>query len=446
MKDLSKSSFIFDLIEKYELSNLSQEPNNLSDEVFYSFCEDYKKTSVDRDVALFHYLKSNPNLFRVHLPDSKWVFAIASNLIWYYDELIINDPILQIINSDKNDAFKKYQLQKLVPLLKERKDSIEGGYFLFSGDNIMPNKTGLFDNDSKLLVSIPEVLNAFEQSSLMIKKPSRLNDNPNDDLTQLEIIYEGLWGEIRQMGQYIPPHIFNSDKLTNGVFYDFMTPYQQLTKEELFAYGKQDLLELVKNEYCKDISVVLETITNAQRLQTPVLFYRNVDYLTAKNYAVSNGRSTDIVADTSVYDCIIPYVKGIPAKRLFDVRNQKPEAFNDFRAFLFELVLKTMKSTDNNAEFKFKIDSEIASLMRKLNVEMESARKKFNAHGIVSPLFLMTAALTLYSSGIDYLKLLSTFMGSGGLIQTYKTWSDVSADRSKAVLNPVYFLWKVQQK
>src|SRR5258706_204822 len=375
MKDLSKSSFIFDLIEKYELSNLSQEPNNLSDEVFYSFCEDYKKTSVDRDVALFHYLKSNPNLFRVHLPDSKWVFAIASNLIWYYDELIINDPILQIINSDKNDAFKKYQLQKLVPLLKERKDSIEGGYFLFSGDNIMPNKTGLFDNDSKLLVSIPEVLNAFEQSSLMIKKPSRLNDNPNDDLTQLEIIYEGLWGEIRQMGQYIPPHIFNSDKLTNGVFYDFMTPYQQLTKEELFAYGK-----------------------------------------------------------------------GIPAKRLFDVRNQKPEAFNDFRAFLFELVLKTMKSTDNNAEFKFKIDSEIASLMRKLNVEMESARKKFNAHGIVSPLFLMTAALTLYSSGIDYLKLLSTFMGSGGLIQTYKTWSDVSADRSKAVLNPVYFLWKVQQK
>jgi len=448
MKDLSKSSFIFDLTDEFQIFSLSGTANEFTDEAFNLFCDKYKSLSKQRDTALFQYLNSTPNLFRTHLPHSKWALAVAFSVVWYYDELIVSDPVLQLINSDKSTPEqKKYNLQQLLTFLKSCRESIDGGFLLFSGDNLTPDKTGLFETESNSLVNVPQVLDAFEQISMMVKKPSPINENLADNLMQLEIMYDGLWGEIRTMGMYIPPHVFNANKLSNGVMYDLTTPYQRLTKEELLSFDKADMLKSLKREYSKDISIVLETITNAQRLNSPVLFYRDADCVAAKNYATSNNKQVvDLLTDTTIYDCLVPYVEGIPAERLFDVRNQVPEAFKDFRAFLFELVMKAMKSTDNPAEFKFKVDNEINALMRKLNVEMKNAKNKWRFQGIAAPLVMLTGSLTLLSSGIDYSKLLSTFLGSGGLIQSLNTWNNVSADENKSSLNPVYFLWKAQQR
>jgi hypothetical protein len=448
MKDLSKSTFIFDLTEEFEIFSSSGTANEFTDESFNLFCEKYKSLSKQRDTALFQYLNSTPNLFRTHLPHSKWAIAVAFSVIWYYDELIVSDPILQLINSDTTLLEqKKNSLQKLLTFLKSCRESILGGFLLFSGNDLTPDKTGLFEVESKSLTNVPQVLDAFEQMSVMVKKPSPINENVADNLMQLEIMYDGLWGAIRTMGMYIPPHILDTNKLGNGISYDFMTPYQRMTKEELISFKKDDMLESLKHEYSKDISIVLETITNAQRLNSPVLFYRDADCIAAKSYATSNNKQTfDLLTDTTIYDCLVPYVEGIPPERLFDVRNQVPEAFKDFRAFLFELVMNTMKSTDNPAEFKFKVDNELNAMMRKLCVEMNNAKSKWRFQGIGAPLILLTGSLTLLSSGIDYSKLLSTFLGSGGLIQSLNTWNNVSAEKNKSSLNPVYFLWKAQQR
>jgi hypothetical protein len=448
MKDLSKSAFIFDLTDEFQIFSLSGTANEFTDEAFNLFCDKYKSLSQQRDTALFQYLNSTPNLFRTHLPHSKWAIAVAFSVVWYYDELIVSDPVLQLINSDKTTPEqKKYHLQQLLTFLKSCRESIDGGFLLFSGNDLTPDKTGLFEAESKSLVNVPQVLDAFEQISRMVKKSSPINENVADNLTQLEILYDGLWGEIRTMGMYIPPHVFDANKLTNGIYYDFMTPYQRLTKEELISFNKADMLESLKHEYSKDISIVLETITNAQRLNSPVLFYREADCIAAKSYAASNNKQVvDLLTDTTIYDCLVPYVDGIPAERLFDVRNQVPEAFKDFRAFLFELVMKTMKSTDNPAEFKFKVDNEINKMIRQLSVEMNNSKNKWRFQGIAAPLIMLTGSLTLLSSGIDYSKLLSTFLGSGGLIQSLNTWNNVTADKNKSTLNPVYFLWKAQQR
>ena len=444
MKDLSKSAFIFDLTDEFQIFSLSGTANEFTDEAFYLFCDKYKSLSKQRDSALFQYLNSTPNLFRTHLPHSKWAIAVAFSVVWYYDELIVCDPVLQLINSDEaNNERKKYNLQELLSFLKKCKDSIDGGYLLFAGDNIFPSKTGAFENDSKLLVEMPQVLDAYEQYCMMVKKPSPVNNNPNDNLTQLEIHYDGLWGNIRTMGVYIPPHVFNANKLTNGVYYDFTTPYQRFTRDDLVSYNKEDMLSSLKYEYSKDISIVLEAITNAQRFDTPILFYRNSDCVAAQNYSTQN---KNMVADTTVYDCLVPYLENIPAERLFEVRNNIPTAFTDFRAFLFDIVIKTMKSTDNPAEFKHRVDSEISSLMRKLNSEMENAKRKWIFQGVAAPIILLTGSLSLFSSGIDYSKLLFTLLGSSGIAQGFKTWSDSKSDKDKASLNPVYFLWKAQQQ
>ena len=129
-----------------------------------------------------------------------------------------------------------------------------------------------------------------------------------------------------------------------------------------------------------------------------------------------------------------------------ELRHNLPEAFKDFRAFFYDLVQRTMKATDNPAEIKMKMESEINTKLRLLEVEMMNAKRKLLAHGYGAPILLLAGSLGIYSSGINYHEVLSLFVGSQGLIKTLMTYNDVIAEKEKASLNPVYFLWKAQEK
>jgi hypothetical protein len=131
---------------------------------------------------------------------------------------------------------------------------------------------------------------------------------------------------------------------------------------------------------------------------------------------------------------------------LFEIRTQAPDAFIEFRELLSKVVYETMKATDDPREIKYRIDKEVKAYQRKLGIEMESAKRKWNFHGVAAPIILGLGSLHLYSSGIDYSSLLGTMIGGGGLIKSLTTWADVKSDRRKAEVNPVYFLWKVNQE
>lgn len=447
MKDLAKSGFIFDLIDEFEIFTFSGTVNEFTDEAYYAFSDKYKILSKQRDLSLFQYLHSTPNIFRSHLPHSSWSLSVAFNVVWYYDELIVSDPVLKLLNSDAEELEKKkYKLVQLLSFLKECKGSIDVGYLLFSGEHITPDNTGFFEDASKSLVEIPEVYEAFERITILGKKPSPINGNIADNLTHLEVMYQGLWRVARTMGVYVPPHVLQGENGIPGVMYNFMTPYEPLTKEELIGFGKVDMLDSLKREYCRDIEIVLDSIRNAQRLNSPVLFYRDVDCIAAKNYAhTTNAKEPGIIADTSIYDCLAPYIDGIPPERLADVRDQIPEAFIDFRAFLFDLVKRTMKNIDDPTEIKFRIESEINAKLRQLSTEMSNAKRKWEFHGVAAPLLLLAGSFSFFSSGIDYSQFISALLGSGGAIKSLTTFGDVKSDKDKAALNPVYFLWKAQK-
>lgn len=444
MKDLSISSFVFDLIKEFEIVTPKGELTEFTDEGLELFYNKYITHAGKRDLALNNYFQSTPNLFRTHLPFSSWSIPSAIQLVWYYDEIVINDPILQLQKLQRgNNAVLKKDLRTLLSMLLANKDSVTGGYILFAGEDIFPSQTGAFDQESKILTETPEVIKAYEQISLMVKKPSPINDNPIDNLIQIEVLYQGFLQEIRSMGMYIPPHVMEQKTaLTNGVFFDFMSPYQRITSQELVQLNKQDMLKSLREAYCKDISLVLEAITNAQRYNIPILFNRDAECIAAKSYSSQN---SNMLLDQSVYDCVLPYVNNIPPERLFDVRNQVPNAFLEFRAFLFDLVSKTMKATDNPAELKYKIDTEISSTMRKLKVEMENAKGKWNFQGLAAPITVVAGSLGVFALGGDYSKLISAVMSTGGVGAMLSKWSDFISDKNKAALSPVYFLWKAQQ-
>jgi hypothetical protein len=447
VKDQSKSDFIFDLIEEFKIFNNSGYPNEITDETYHSFYKKYLELSSERDRALSLYLNLTENIFRCHMPRSKWVLGMSMQVVWYYDELVIGDPVLELLKSDEKSFDQKiYHLQMLLSFLKDCEESIKTGYLLLCGDDMISVRSNQFNHESQLLIENPHILDAFERASAFIKKPSPINNIPEDNLVQLETMYDSHFGTVRPMAMYFPPHVLDEKKFTKGINYNFTTPYSRTTKQEIINYGRHDILDPLVKEYKKDIAVVLETLANAQQLRLPVLFYRDVDSIVAHEYSSKNISRTYSAANTSIYECVLPYLDGVPPQRLAEIRYSLPEAFKDFRAFLFDLVKRVMNSTNNPAESKFKIESEINSKLRLLEVEMGNANRKLRSHGVVTPIALMAGSLSLYPLGIDYAHLITVLTGAGGFIKTVTTLSDVVGDKKKAALNPVYFLWKAQRE
>ncbi len=446
MENVYNSAFIFDLIKEHGLFERSGDLKGFPEGAFSSFCKKYRIACRERDTALLRYLNTTPNLFRCHLPYSRWAFGVSLNVVWYYDELVIGDPILQLINSkDIALSDQSEQLQRLLAFLATIEQSVKGGYILFIGNHYLKDDHEQMAIETDSLIKQPEILSNYEQMTAFLKKPSPINDDPSDNLTQLDIQYEGLVNAVRTMGTYIPQHVFDEGKLTNGVSYDFMTPFQWTTKEDFMAMEKADMLEAITKEYRNDINLVLETVANSYKLNAPALFYREADYLAAKNFTAPQQQKTAKIQDRTVYDCLVPYVHGIPPERLFDIKNEMPAAFLEFRNYAYDIVNKAMKSTDDTAELKYAIDKEIQSKMRLLKTELENAKYKWRFNGIATPLVVLTGSMGLFTAGINYADVGTALLGSGGLIKMISTWAEVRGDKNKSALNPVYFLWKAQQ-
>ncbi len=447
-KDLSKSSFIFDLIDEFEILSKSGQSGILTDEAYNAFCEKYLLLSAQRDVALLKHLKGNPNCFRTHIPYSRFVFSVVFDVVWYYDELIINDPIIGLLDNTRGDIeHRKHSLQQMLIFLTKCRESIEGGYLLFAGSNALPYNPDAYTKISRELVDVPNVQNAFDQYTWIGHKPMPINNDKKDNLKQLHILYNGLSGEQASMGVYMPPHVTeNPNKLMGGITYSFVGEFHRLSKDELYQLGKKDMLDGMKVHYAGDAAIVLDALTNSQNINVPALFYRNVDSVVAQNFISLNSiETTNAIANTFLYDCTLPFTQGVPPERLFEVRNQIPNAFIEFRAFLYEIVTKAMKATNDPAELKLIIESKIHRKISSLEVEMSNANKNFMFKGVAASLTLLFGALGIYSIGFDFSTLIGEAVGSGAVVNGLKAAADISTKRNNAKLNPAYFLWKARQ-
>jgi hypothetical protein len=183
-----KSDFVYKLIKESGILNSEELP----DELFDSFCKEYVSKSKERDSALVSYLRTTPNYFRCHLPFSKWVLSVTFDVVWYYDEIVLNDPILSVIDWEYDLEIKKNYLRDWLKLLVKNRTSVEGGFILLAGDLAIPSRRNLFSEQSKLILESSNIINEFEKDTLMLSKLSPINDNPKDNITQVDLSYEGI--------------------------------------------------------------------------------------------------------------------------------------------------------------------------------------------------------------------------------------------------------------
>lgn len=161
-----KSDLIFVLAEKYQIPLDRNKQSEFLDETYDLFCQEYLENTKERDTKLKEYLVTTSNLFRTFLPWEQQIFHTIFQLQWYYDELIIYDPIIiQILHSKEDDKeVKKEMLRNIISYLSFFKDSIDFGFLLFCGHESLSmevkNKPSFqFEN----LINIPEIRDELDK-------------------------------------------------------------------------------------------------------------------------------------------------------------------------------------------------------------------------------------------------------------------------------------------
>lgn len=431
------SKDIFSIASEFGIPFVFGQREPMSDDDFVKFRDRYLTWSKKRDEALRHYLTHYPQLFRVLLPYTTRVFTLASQVVWYIDELIIRDPIIKLLDNNKESAIEenKDQLQQIIQVLAQFKNAIEGGYILLYGQPFVgATSTTAADLASKL-ISISEIRQALDEAAYC--GFTRANDSFGNPvgIYQISLDTAGIFG-------------FDIKSIKVGPGQSYATPainvYNRLprvTKQQLQSLVSNDPFKQMDSTYIHEIEATLVVLEAAQRANAAVMFDRIVDSIVIDHTHLPIDPNKQN-ANVQVLNVVAPYLKNIPSDRLQDIRDKMPNAFKDFRARLYEIVSAGMKNgVGSAADLHMQIDREIVPSLRSLESELNAETKRSRILGYGAPALAAIGSLigTIVNHPVpEYITLGSTAVSLAAAADTART-------KEKLKGSPFYFLWKANQ-
>ncbi len=436
------SSFIFLLAEKYQISidNLNQA--EFSDESFLGFCKDYIEKSKVRDKDLKIHLTEKPNLFRTFLPWRENIFNTVLQLQWYYDELVIYDPIIFEINNFKTGNIEedKSRLRQLLFFLNSLKESINEGFLLFgSYDTFVTTNKRSEENKFEALLSIPEIRNECDKLVQVYKMES--TEGTKKSYFNVRSYYRN------KQVMFTVVKDFEKIKTDEGygIWFDLVgSNYTPLSIEDAKKEGFYDrAYDGFKEDYPFEIREILNYIDVGSNIKTPVLFDRKLDEYVLSNITPNN----EVIKSkgTDYLKLFLPFVNGIPPERLFAIRTTMPNAFLDFRNLMFEVIYDYEKSGVEPEILELKIQQKINPLLRKLDAEMKNSLTKAKIIGIGLPLVSGMGALGLWHFGIDISKLTTLVLGSVNVAGEFTAFTNYFTEQRTGKSHSLYYLWEAQR-
>lgn len=427
-----KSDFIFSLANESGI-DLS-DPASMTDKSLEAFLAKYSGLAKDRDEAVARHIQANPSFFRTFIPHSDRSYRIAAQLAWYFDELIVFDPILvEYKFTDRPFPERKARLAQTLGVLSRFKDSIYDGFLLPT--SIASNSTSeLRDELLRHLIKVPDIVKCLRQSLKCGHVPTFDNDSGG----RVEVFEFSL-----DSGGVL---VANFDSVpAKGGSVSFRLPMgrglaplsiadaEKALNRDLFGDNGLESLFLMEAERS------LRATERALQLNSAVLFDRDLDAMFLEHSTVELSERKQ-QANVGLLNLILPYVQNTPAERLMDLRRQTPNAFMDFRGRLWEIVANAMKDEMDIQELKEKIQREIASQINSLESELNAEVRKQNIIGIGMPLVAGLGVLTGTALGAPPVALLS--LGAIGAGAALNSAAEKQKAQSKAKGNPFYFLWK----
>jgi len=440
MENAERSSHIFTLAEEAGISLGPGEQDALEDNAFLQFCEKYRTWSEVRDKALKKYLKHNhtQKFFRCYLPYSTRIFQIAYQVLWYLDEIVVRDPIsLHLAHlEDKNYENTKINLRRTLQLLSHFRQSIESGYLLLAGSNLLPilGETPL--TQVKEIATHPQVISELDQA-VRFGLEKRKDDQGREWAVFNAQLDSGAtlgWHVEKLKGSATSPAIRIGEVLPIS------------SASEISKIVKEDVYNKIRDLYPREVYRTLKTVSLATSMNAAILFDRQVDSTIisiARGLMINRKRQELSVGS---FNLALPYLRGVPADRLLSLREVIPEAFYEFRARMVEIVNSAMKEDPQNTMqlAQLTADRKLLPHISKLKTEMEAASRKARILGYGLPVLSTTGALIGASVGVDIVPLLILLMtGAAGAI---KAAADFSAEQKKIQINPFYFLWRAKKR
>lgn len=443
--DKIKSAFIFELANKHGIDFSSNQPFEFTDEHYDKFCNEYMQKVNDRDVHLVDYLTTNPKLFRTFLPWRHSLFYTILQMLWYYDEIIVYDPIVFEIThfKEQNNEENKYKLINLLRALNRFKDSIESGFLLFAGyQTVQDHKIDGPSVNANGLIGNQDIRHELDKLVAVSKMESKANGETTD--YTIRSWYRGQ--------QSLLPIIKSPDNLepnADGMYswtFDLVgsnyTPISIDEINEVGAYSK------VYDNYAKlyplEIKEILDYLFIGKGLSTAVQFDRKLDELVLQNLQLVDNDIAN--KPQTFYELSLPTVDGIPPERLLELRHQMPNAFLDFRNQMFEIILELHKEGADQRILETKLQQKVNPIVRSLDVEINNSLRKAKILGTGVPIVSAVGAWGLWQAGVDITQLQNILLGGLSVSAGLKILIDRMNERDKSQINPFYYLWKVKKK
>ena len=431
------SKDIFTIAADFGIPLIFGQREPMSDTDYIKFRERYLAWSNQRDEALRHYLTHYPQMFRVLLPYTNRVFTLASQVVWYIDELIIRDPIIKLLDNNKEGAIEenKDQLQHIVQILAQFKNAIEGGYFLLYGQPFVGASSTTAAELAGKLKSVSEIRQALDDAAYC--GFTRANDSLGNPvgIYQISLDTAGTFG-------------FDIKGIKVGPGQSYATPainiynrLPQVTKQQLQSLVSNDPFQQLESTYIHEIEATLIVLEAAQRANAAVMFDRVVDSIVIDHAHLPIDPKKQN-ANVQVLNVVAPYLKNIPSDRLQEIRDQMPNAFKDFRARLYEIVSMGMQNgVESAVDLHVRIEKEIVPSLRNLESELNAETKRNRILGYGAPALAAIGSLigTIVNHPIpEYITLGSTAV-------SLTAAADSMRIKEKLKGSPFYFLWKANK-
>ena len=432
-----KSAFIFNLAEEFEIPLTLGKQSIMEDDDFLSFREKYLSLANERDINVISYLKDNPKLFRVYLPYSERVFNVASQITWYFDEIIVRDPIYGKLKDVQEDLEnQKVQLRDLLQLLGQFKELINEGYMILSSHSSLSTVSHVIPDYTEEILSNQKIYDA-----LTISAYCGYELRKNDDgipmavyqlLTDSGFIYGWNLVNVKGKKEIVSPSIEMGEKMKPISFIELRNKVKGLEDNRINEVFKREIHRSIR------------AYKISQELNSVVLFDRQLDstIITEAKLLDTTNKQAKTVGSLNM---ILPYIQSIDTQKLVDLRNDMPDSFNDFRSYLVEIIKDDLSDPNlSQEEIDFITKNKIEPHMMHLEAELKNAIKRVRAMSGSITAITALGALTGYHLGVSPSFILA--LSTAGAMASLTPIDNLVKTKSNIKLNPLYFLWNASRK
>jgi len=437
MKGSETSSGLFEVARSCGIPLGPGEPDEISDDAFLAFRKRYLAWAAERDAALKSYLAERPTLFRCYLPFTGRVFRVAYEILWYFDEILVRDPLVRHIQAEPEGNLHntKQSLVQVLGVLNHFRESIESGYILLAGPAVAPPRPGEPPEIVSKLLKGRE-LEAELDETVRFGVEARSDEQGREwHIWTAELDWTGTFGwHIEQLsGGGASPPITVGERLP------------QVSAARMSEILKSDVFQMVRDLYPLEIHGVLHEAAVASRVDSVFLSDRKVD-ASVLAHADVQFSPTRQAATVGGFNLVVPYLHGVPAGCLGELRDAIPQAFLDLRSRVADIMVRASRDDPGNASEVARVlaEREIQPALNQLGAELEAASRRAKVLGTGLPVAVLTGALLARAFGVGLDVLLAALLPSGFAVADAA--AEYHAAQKKATASPFYFLWRARQE